>query len=71
MAKSSKGYFGLDWIVCVILAIIPVTNLICGIVTRAQRGNILGLILNIVLAPLFYIVDLITIILKKDLVLLA
>ena len=71
MAKSSKGYFGLDWIVCVILAIIPVTNLICGIVTRAQRGNILGLILNIVLAPLFYVVDLITIILKKDLVLLA
>lgn len=71
MAKSSKGYFGLDWIVCVILAIIPITNLICGIVTRAQRGNILGLILNIVLAPLFYIVDLITIILKKDLVLLA
>lgn len=70
MAKS-KAYFGLDWIVSLILAIIPVTNLICGVVTRAQRGAWLGLVLNLILCPLFWIVDLITIIVKKDIVFLA
>ena len=41
---STKRYFGLSWVVCLILAILP-TNIICGIITRAQRGNILGVIL--------------------------
>ena len=71
MAKSSKVYLGLDWIVSLILAIIPITNVVLGIVTRVQRGNILGAILNFFLAPLFYIVDLITFILQGDLVFLA
>ena len=51
MAKSQKGYFGLSHIVSIILAIIPITSLICGVVTRATRGNILGLILNIIIFP--------------------
>ena len=67
---STKRYFGLSWIVCLILAILP-TNVICGIVTRAMRGNILGVILNIVLAPLFYLIDLITMIVQKDITVLA
>jgi hypothetical protein len=73
MAKrksSQKAYFGLDWIVSLILAILP-TNLLCGVITRAMRGNWLGLILNIVLFPIFYIVDLVTIIIHKDLTILA
>ena len=69
--SSQKAYFGLDWIISVILAIIPFTNVLFGIVTRAMRSNWLGLILNIVLAPIFYFVDLITIILNKDLTILA
>ena len=68
---SKKSYFGLDWIVCLILAIIPVTNIICGIITRGQRGKWLGFILNIVLFPLFYLVDLITMIVKRDITFLA
>ena len=68
---SSKRYFGLDWIVCVILAFIPVTSVICGIITRVQRGNILGAILNFIICPLFWIVDFITMLLKKDIVFLA
>ena len=68
--KSTKAYFGLDWIISLILAILP-TNVICGIVTRILRQNWLGLILNIVLAPLFYIIDLVTIIAYKDLTILA
>jgi len=67
---STKRYFGLSWIICLILAILP-TNVICGIVTRAMRGNILGVILNIVLFPLFYIIDLITMIVQKDITVLA
>ena len=69
MAK--KAYFGLDWIVSVILAIIPVTNIILGIFTRIERENWLGVILNIVLMPVFYVIDLVTIILNKDVTVLA
>lgn len=71
MAKSSKAYFGLDWIISLILAIFPLTSVICGIVTRAQRGNILGVVLNIIICPLFWIVDLVTMIVKKDITFLA
>lgn len=70
MAKS-RAYLGLDWIVSLILAIIPLTSVILGIVTRAQRGNILGVILNIILCPLFWLVDLVTMIVKKDVTFLA
>ncbi len=71
MASKQKAYFGLSWIISLILAIFPVTNLVLGIVTRAMRGNWLGLILNIILAPIFYVIDLVTIILTKDLKVLA
>lgn len=71
MAKKAKVYLGLSWIVSLILAIFPLTNVILGIVTRVQRGNILGAVLNLILFPLFYIVDLVTFILQGDLVLLA
>ena len=68
--KSTKAYFGLDWVISIILAILP-TNVICGIVTRIMRENWLGLVLNIVLATLFYIIDLVTIIAFRDLTILA
>lgn len=68
--SSQKAYFGLDWIISLILAILP-TNVLCGIITRVMRANWLGLVLNIVLAPLFYIIDLVTIIVHKDLTILA
>jgi len=70
MAKQ-RAYLGLDWIISVILAIIPFTNIVCGIIVRIQRENWLGVILNIFLFPLFYFIDLITIILSKDLTVLA
>lgn len=69
MAKQ-KAYFGLPWIVSIILAILP-TNVLLGIITRIVRGNILGAILNIILAPIFYLIDLITIIVSKDVTVLA
>lgn len=66
-----KAYLGLSWIISLILAIIPVTNVVLGIVTRVQRGNILGAVLNFFLCPIFYIVDLITMIVCKDVTVLA
>lgn len=71
MAKQTKAYFGLDRVITIILAIIPFTNVILGIVTRILRGKYLGTILNFVLAPVFYIIDLITVLVQKDVTVLA
>lgn len=71
MAKQTKAYFGLDRVITIILAIIPLTNVILGIVTRILRGKYLGAILNFVLAPVFYIIDLITVLVQKDVTVLA
>lgn len=69
---SSKRYFGLSWIVCLILAIIPVTGWICGTITRIQRGHILGAILCFLLYyPIFWLIDLVTMIVSKDITVLA
>lgn len=68
---STKRYFGLSWIVCLIFAIIPITSVICGVITRIQRGNILGAILNIILCPVWYVLDLITMIICRDITILA
>ena len=66
MAKKSD-YFGLDYIVSLILAIIPVTSLICGIVTRIQEGKIVAGIIRIFFGwNIFWILDLIFMIVKKQ-----
>ena len=65
MAK--KAYLGLDWIVSIILAIFPITNIILGIVERVRKGKLLLAVLNFFLFFIFYFVDLISIIVNKDL----
>lgn len=47
MAKSRKDYFGLGRLVSIILAIIPVTAWICGIVTRISEGKLVAGIVRI------------------------
>ena len=69
--KASGGAYGFGHIINIILAIIPITSIILGIVTRAQRGKILGAVLNFFLFPLFWIVDIITVIFDNKLSLLA
>lgn len=75
MAKKGTGFLnlGLPWIFTLILTIIPVTHWVLGVITRFQRGRILGGILNIipVVAQIFWVIDLFTVIFKKDLVVLA
>ena len=68
---SKKATYGFDRIINIILAIFLPTNIILGVWNRFKRENWLGVILNIVLLPIFWLLDLITIILDNQLKLLA
>lgn len=60
MAKKSNDYFGLSRLVSIILAIIPVTALICGVVTRIMEGKIVAGLLRLLLGwNIIWLVDLI------------
>ncbi len=60
MAKSKKDYFDLSWIVSLVLAIIPVTSLVLGILTRLQEGKIVAAILRLVLGwNIIWILDIV------------
>ena len=69
MAKGGNAYLGLGFIVSLILAIFPLTSWILGIITRLTRGRILWGILQIIpiVAFVFYFVDLISMIINRDL----
>jgi len=79
MSKKQNAYLGIDsWIVNLILAIIPLTSWILGIVTRFQRGQILWGLVQLISAfffglgiLFFWIIDLVSMILHKDLKYLA
>ena len=73
MAKKKSGAYGLGLgrIVDIILAIIPITSIILGIITRVSRKNYIGAILNFFLAPLFWIVDIVTVVLNDKISFLA
>ena len=65
MAKKSD-YFGLSYIVSLILAIIPPVSCICGIVTRIQEGHIIAGVLRILLGwNIIWICDLVLMIVNK------
>ena len=58
--KSSKDYFGLDWIVSLILAIIPVTSWLCGAITRFQEGKLVAGIIRLVFGfTIVWVLDLV------------
>lgn len=64
---AKKDYFGLDWIISLILAIIPFTAWICGVVTRISEGKIVAGIIRIFLGGwILWILDLICMITKKE-----
>ena len=71
MAKSGKGYLGLDnWVLNVILAIIPFTSWLLGAITRILRGHVIAGILQLIIPPVilfFWITDIIGVLTKKDL----
>ena len=67
MVKKKSDYFGLDWIVSLILAIIPFTSWICGAITRFQEGKTVAGIIRLVFGfNIVWIVDLIMMIMNKS-----
>ena len=67
MAKKSKDYFGLSYIISLILAIIPVTAWICGAITRFSEGKIVaGLIRLIFGFTIVWILDIILMITNRQ-----
>lgn len=58
MAKS-KDYFGLGRLVSIILAIIPFTAWLCGVITRFKEGKIVAGVIRIFGGALIWVVDLI------------
>ena len=67
MAKTSKDYFGLDYIISLILAIIPVTSWICGAITRFTEGKIVAGIIRLIFGfTIVWILDLIFMIVNRQ-----
>ena len=66
MAGKKRDYFGLGYLVSLILAIIPVTSWICGAITRFSEGKIIAGILRLLLGwGIIWICDLILMIVSK------
>ena len=64
MAKSRGDYFGLGRLISIILAIIPVTAWVLGMITRFLEGKIVAGIIRIFGGWLIWIADLILMIIK-------
>ncbi|MDE6398683.1 MAG: hypothetical protein K2L51_05125 [Clostridiales bacterium] len=63
---SKSDYFGLGYLVSVILAIIPVTSWICGFVTRFAEGKIIAGIIRLIFGfTIVWLLDLILMIVSK------
>ena len=65
---KNKDYFGLSYGVSLLLAIIPVTAMICAVVTRIQEGKIVAGILRIPFGWVMWLPDLICMIAKKHII---
>lgn len=59
MASGKKDYFGLGRVVSIILAIIPFTAWILGMITRFSEGKIVAGIIRIFGGWLIWVIDLI------------
>jgi len=66
MAKKGADYFGLGRVVSLVLVIIPITSLVCGVITRINEKKYVAAILRIVLGwNIIWIADIICMILNK------
>ena len=67
MAIRKSDYFGLGYVVSLILAIIPVTSWILGAITRFSEGKIVAGVLRLVFGfNIVWLVDLVLMIVKKS-----
>ena len=65
-SKSSKDYFGLDYVVSLILAIIPVTAWVLGVVVRFQEKKYVAALVRIFLGWLVWIPDIVFMVINKS-----
>ena len=66
MAKKANDYFGLDRVVSLVLAIIPVTALVCGILARIQDKHYVAAIIRFLFGwNIIWIVDLVFMIMEN------
>lgn len=63
---SKKDYFGLDWIVSLILVIIPPTAWVCGAITRFQEGKYVAAVIRVFFGLIIWIPDLIFMLMDKQ-----
>ncbi len=67
MAKRKSDYFGLNRVLSIILAIIPVTAWILGAATRFSEGKIVAGLLRLIFGfNIVWIVDIIMMFVKKS-----
>ena len=67
MAGRKGDYFGLSYIVSLILAIIPITSWVLGWLTRFSEGKIVAGILRLLLGwNIIWILDIVCMVLKKS-----
>lgn len=64
LAKYSKSYKKLSWLVKVIVAIIPITSWVNAILYRFSTGHVIAGILAIPFGFIFWVLDLITVVLS-------
>ena len=63
---AKKDYFGLDYIISLILTIFPFTDWICGTITRLMEGKIVAAIIRFFLTfPVIWILDIYSMVTKK------
>ena len=66
MAGKKNDYFGLGYLISVILAIIPVTSWLLGALTRFSEGKLVAGILRLLLGwNIIWICDIICMVLNK------
>ena len=59
-ANSNKDYFGMNWLVSLILCIIPITSLILGFATRLKEGHWVCALIRIIFGwNIIWILDII------------
>ena len=57
---GKKDYFGLDRLISLILAIIPITAWVCGVITRIQEKKYVAAIIRIFLGGwILWVLDLV------------
>lgn len=65
MAKKTD-YFGLSYVVSLVLAIIPITAWVCGIVTRIQEKKYVAVVVRVLFGWFIWILDIVFMIKDKS-----